>query len=147
MARDLAQLAASRLPNSTINVYARHPHRADWHNPATTHHLNDLTTGLTTTDAVITATRSPSSLITPNHIQPRTTTDLLAIDLSIPANIDPAINALDRVTLFTLDDLAPTSTTHQDAIIQAEQLVEHQLELLNTELTRRTAQHATTPSA
>ena len=67
--------------------------------------LEHLPSALVCVDAVIAATVSPTLLITPDTLVAATPRPRLFVDLSMPRVIDPAIAAIDGVTLRTVDDL------------------------------------------
>jgi len=62
------------------------------------------------TDIAISSTAAPHHLITRAQLEPlmrrRRDRPLLLIDLAVPRDIDPAVNELDNVYLYNVDDLA-----------------------------------------
>lgn len=60
-------------------------------------------------DIIVTATEAPCSLIREEHgrawMKMRRERPLFLIDIAVPRNIDPAINELDGVFLYNIDDL------------------------------------------
>lgn len=74
----------------------------------TTHH--DLPHALDGVDVVITATGAHTPLLTRAEMERIVTQrhgrPLLIIDIAVPRNVDPAVGALDAVTLLDMDDLS-----------------------------------------
>ena len=71
--------------------------------------LTELADALLEADVVISSTKAPQAIITPELVQPiidrRTGRPLLLIDIALPRNIDPATTMLQGVHLYNLDDL------------------------------------------
>jgi glutamyl-tRNA reductase len=71
--------------------------------------LTELADSLLEADVVISSTKAPQSIITPDLVRPimdhRTGRPLLLIDIALPRNIDPATTMLPDVHLYNLDDL------------------------------------------
>jgi glutamyl-tRNA reductase len=61
-------------------------------------------------DIVISSTRAPHLILTPEHIAPamraRLGRPLFLIDIAVPRDIDPRVNALEDVYLYDIDDLS-----------------------------------------
>lgn len=68
---------------------------------------------LSTFDAVITAAQSDHYLIQPHHV--RGLSSILFLDLSIPQVIDPEVNSMEGLLLYSVDDI---SAFHNDIIKQ-----------------------------
>ncbi|MCP5518520.1 MAG: glutamyl-tRNA reductase [Verrucomicrobiales bacterium] len=64
---------------------------------------------LTRIDVVISSTSAPHYVVTPDLLKPRLAArnnqPLLLIDLAVPRDIDPAVNELDGVFVYNVDDL------------------------------------------
>jgi glutamyl-tRNA reductase len=71
--------------------------------------MDDLTSHLATADIVICSTSSPDYVITSEMMRAvrkgRKLTPVFFIDISVPRNIDPTINALRNTFVFNIDDL------------------------------------------
>lgn len=69
----------------------------------------ELSDALVDADVVISSTKAPRALITPERMQPilekRGGRSLLLIDIALPRDIDPAVGTLPTVHLYNLDDL------------------------------------------
>ncbi|GAC1428858.1 MAG: glutamyl-tRNA reductase [Ktedonobacteraceae bacterium] len=76
---------------------------------ATHRSFADLSDALVDADVVISSTKAPRALITPERMQPvlekRGGRSLLLIDIALPRDIDPEVGALPHVHLYNLDDL------------------------------------------
>ncbi len=89
---------------------------------------------MTEADIVICSTGAPYYLITPEAvkglIKERKNSPIFMIDISVPRNIDPAVNDIDDVFLYDIDDLNGLSAqnlnertaeaTHAEALIEDE---------------------------
>lgn len=71
---------------------------------------SDLERSLTEADIVISSTSSPGYVITPDTLKgvrkARKGRSLFLIDIAVPRDIDPAVNKLDNVYLYDVDDLS-----------------------------------------
>jgi len=71
--------------------------------------FEDFESRLPEAEIVICSTGAPHYLIHPAHIkhalQSRNNNPILLVDISLPRNVDPAINQLDNVFVFDIDDL------------------------------------------
>lgn len=71
---------------------------------------DQLATCLVEADVVITSTTSPEFVITRAQVsslrRPRKGRSLFLIDIAVPRNIEPSVNALDGVYLYDIDDLS-----------------------------------------
>lgn len=71
--------------------------------------FTELPTALAEADVVISSTRAPRALITPELLQPvmeqRAGRSLLLIDIALPRDVDPRVASLPGVSLYNLDDL------------------------------------------
>ncbi len=76
---------------------------------ATHRSFSDLSDALVDADVVISSTKAPHALITPERMQPvlekRNERSLLLIDIALPRDVDPEVGALPHVHLYNLDDL------------------------------------------
>jgi glutamyl-tRNA reductase len=67
--------------------------------------IDRLEQELAAADVVVSATHAPHHLVTPELVGDRTGRPLLAIDLAVPRDIDPAIRTLPGVALYDIDAL------------------------------------------
>jgi len=78
--------------------------------------LDDLFEHLHKADIVLSSTGAPNYLITPNKlakaINKRRNKPMFLIDIAVPRDIDPAVNELDAVYLYDMDDLQQVVTTN-----------------------------------
>ncbi|GAC1397340.1 MAG: glutamyl-tRNA reductase [Ktedonobacteraceae bacterium] len=76
---------------------------------ATHRSFAELLDALIDADVVISSTKAPRALITPEHMLPvlekRGGRSLLLIDIALPRDIDPEVGSLPNVHLYNLDDL------------------------------------------
>ncbi len=76
---------------------------------ATHRSFSDLSDALVDADVVISSTKAPHALITPERMQPvlekRNGRSLLLIDIALPRDVDPEVGTLPYVHLYNLDDL------------------------------------------
>ncbi len=66
--------------------------------------VSSLPEVLRRTDVVISATRAPHTVVEPAHLDGQTT-PLIAIDLAVPRDINPAVGELPGVSLFDIDNM------------------------------------------
>ncbi|MGC5326571.1 glutamyl-tRNA reductase [Brevibacillus sp. SYSU BS000544] len=71
--------------------------------------MDQLSTALQTADIVISSTGANGYVVTKEHLKPlmklRKNRPLFMIDIAVPRDLDPAINELDNVFLYDIDDL------------------------------------------
>ena len=76
---------------------------------ATHRSFAELSDALVDADVVISSTKAPRALITPERMQPvlekRNGRSLLLIDIALPRDIDPEVGSFPGVHLYNLDDL------------------------------------------
>lgn len=83
--------------------------------------LSELHRVLNDADAIIAATSAPTPLLRVDHLAHLRRSSCI-IDLGMPANVDDAVRAADRITYVGLDDLAP-ATQPVAAILDAAQKI------------------------
>ncbi|EIT85360.1 glutamyl-tRNA reductase [Fictibacillus macauensis ZFHKF-1] len=75
----------------------------------TPHAMEDITTVLASTDIVITSTGSPDYVVTKNMVESvlkqRKGRPLFMVDIAVPRDLDPALDELESVFLYDIDDL------------------------------------------
>lgn len=80
-------------------------------------HFDEWPTEFTKVDIVISSTAAPHYLITRANLEPlleaRGSRPLLLIDIAVPRDIDPAVNLLDDVYLYNVDDLQAIAEEYQ----------------------------------
>jgi glutamyl-tRNA reductase len=87
-------------------------------------------------DIVLSSTGSPDYLIGPNELsaalKKRRNRPIFLIDIAVPRDIDPAVNELDNIYLFDVDDLQEVITENldqrQQEALRAEGLVDREVE-------------------
>ncbi len=91
------------------------------------------------TDILISATSAPNYIINKEDITPGHR--MLAIDLAFPRDIDPEAASIDGFTLYNLHDVEQkvkeNISIREDEVKKAEQLIEEEIEELNTIMERR----------
>jgi glutamyl-tRNA reductase len=69
-------------------------------------------------DIVICSTAAPRAVITPEHIrhimEERKGRSLFLIDIAMPRDVDPAVNDIENVYLYNIDDLEQIVQTNQE---------------------------------
>ncbi|MDO4281454.1 MAG: glutamyl-tRNA reductase [Peptococcaceae bacterium] len=123
---------------SSIMVANRTFERAEWlANEIGGQAVNFKTLGehLPDTDLIITSTASPVPIIdkaTLIEAQPDRERPLLMIDIAVPRDINPDVNALDYVTLYDIDDLARKTdenlAARQREVVKAKKIVDDEIE-------------------
>ena len=72
--------------------------------------FGDFESQLARFDIIICSTAAPSALLTPSNLAPalkhRPERPCFLIDLAMPRDVDPAVDGLDNIYLYNLDDLA-----------------------------------------
>jgi glutamyl-tRNA reductase len=99
-------------------------------------------------DVVISSTSAPHYVVDPAvlklHLSARHGQPLLLIDLAVPRDIDPAVNELDGVFLFNVDDL---QTIADEARRQREAEIDRCLALIRQRAQEPLARHPGHPAA
>ena len=98
--------------------------------------FDDFERRLAEVEVVICSTGSPNFLILPAHVKralaSRHNRPMMLVDISVPRNIDPAINHLDNVFLFDVDDLesiaAANLAERQREAVRAEAIIAEETE-------------------
>jgi len=98
--------------------------------------FEDFERRLADVEVVICSTGSPNYLISPAQIKralaSRHNRPMMLVDISVPRNIDPAINDLDNVFLFDVDDLesiaAANLAERQREAVRAEAIIAEETE-------------------
>lgn len=98
--------------------------------------FEDFERRLAEVEVVICSTGSPNFLILPAHVKhalaSRHNRPMMLVDISVPRNIDPAINHLDNVFLFDVDDLesiaAANLAERQREAVRAEAIIAEETE-------------------
>lgn len=67
--------------------------------------LHDVAAAARRASLIISATRSPGTMLTASMLAGRAATPLLVVDLAVPRDVDPAAGALPGVRLLDIDDL------------------------------------------
>lgn len=89
--------------------------------------LDDVAKEMSRVDIVITCTGSDRNIIFKQDVAPAVAdrpTDLHILDLGLPRDVDPAVGELDRVHLFTLEDLERLQSEHRRSIATASEKAE-----------------------
>ena len=111
-ARNLCDNGAQRL----VIVNRTHDHAIDLAQRygAVHRNFNELSSALIEADVVISSTRSPRAIITPELMlqvqEKRNGRELLLIDIALPRDIDPDVALLPGMHLYNLDDLQASVT-------------------------------------
>lgn len=96
--------------------------------------FKDWTTCLNSVDIVLSSTTAPTYIVTSEHIgsamSRRRSNPLFLIDLAVPRDIDPAIEAIDDVYLYDIDALQSTASRarkrREKQIAICEQVIEEE---------------------
>ena len=98
--------------------------------------LKDIPQHLAEADIVITATASPTSILSKatveQAIKTRKRRPVFMVDITVPRDIDPKVGELQDVYLYTIDDLQAVIhdniRTRKSAVKQAEEIIDNQVE-------------------
>jgi glutamyl-tRNA reductase len=77
--------------------------------------MDRLEQELAAADVVVSATNAPHHLVTPELVGDRTGRPLLAVDLAVPRDIEPAVRALPGVALYDIDALESVAARNRSA--------------------------------
>jgi glutamyl-tRNA reductase len=106
-------LAAVRVANRTRAHAAELAERFD----ASAHGLDEIPALLSRSDIVLSCIGGGAPLLTVPMVQAalrERTSPLFVIDIGVPRNVDPAVNALDGVYLYDLDDLGEAAAANAE---------------------------------
>jgi glutamyl-tRNA reductase len=100
-------------------------------------HWDDATAQLERVDVVVTGTAAPEPVLRVEHVQKamraRRNRPLFLIDLAVPRDVEPDVNALDNVYLYDIDDLQGVIDTNLEErkreAAKASALVEREVDL------------------
>jgi glutamyl-tRNA reductase len=140
-AGEMIQLALETLRDrglAGIRIANRTPARAEnlaSHFDASAHGLSELPLLLPRSDIVLTCIAGSDPIMTVESISPvlraRRGRPIFVIDIGVPRNVDPAVNDLDNVYLYDLDDMTAVAdanaeerrgeVVHAEAIVLEEQ--------------------------
>ena len=104
--------------------------------------LNEIDSHLHEADIVIGSTGSPTAVLqfeqAAKALKKRKNRPMFMIDIAVPRDIDPKINELDNVYLYTVDDLQEiiegNKASRQTAALEAEEIIEVQANNFITQL-------------
>lgn len=104
--------------------------------------LNEIDNHLHEADIVIGSTGSPTTILQKeqvvNALKQRKNRPMFMVDIAVPRDIDPAINDLENVYLYTVDDLQEiiesNKASRQTAALEAEEIIELQANNFITQL-------------
>ncbi len=93
--------------------------------------LDDFSTELACADIVISCTSSPRAIIGTDQVRHavrmRRNKPIFFIDVAVPRDVDPAVNAIDNVFLYNIDDLKDIAEANlrrrKDEVARAEKIV------------------------
>jgi glutamyl-tRNA reductase len=110
--------------------------------------FEDMTKALAEADVLISATAAPDTIISATDIAAamagRPERPLLAVDIAVPRDIDPATRGLPNVHLFDIDDLQAAAEANLEArkreVIAVEAIVEDEVARFQTWLEAQRAQ-------
>ena len=99
-------------------------------------HYDECWSRLADVDVMLCSTAAPHAVVTPEHIAPtlagRGDRPLCILDIALPRDVDPAVEALENVYLYDLDDLrqlvAATVDHRRGEVPTAERLIEEEVE-------------------
>jgi len=144
-AGEMAELAAKHMMNNGIKEIAV-ANRTFERGCELAHEFNgkairfeEFPERLAHTDILICSTGAPAYVLLKEHMQKamkaRKQKPVFLIDISVPRNIDPAINDMDNVYLYNVDDLNDVVDTNkqerQKEAEKAEEIVEEEIEIFN----------------
>ena len=89
-----------------------------------------------TADIVISSTGAPHHIFRPEHghsfLQKRRNRPMFFIDIAVPRDVDPAMNKLDGIFVYDIDDLQQVAASHMEErsrqAVDAETLIESEVE-------------------
>jgi glutamyl-tRNA reductase len=89
-----------------------------------------------TADIVISSTGAPHHIFRPEHghsfLQKRRNRPMFFIDIAVPRDVDPAMNKLDGIFVYDIDDLQQVAASHMEErsrqAVDAESLIEAEVE-------------------
>jgi glutamyl-tRNA reductase len=101
--------------------------------------LEEFRREMVETDIVLCSAGAPHYLIEPEEvsqvIQARKNRPIFLIDISVPRNIDPAVNQIDNVFLYDIDDLQLSVETNirtrEQEALKAEEIIAKEIETVN----------------
>jgi len=117
--------------------------------------FDDWTNEFTKIDIAISSTAAPHHILDPAKLEPlmklRRNRPLLLIDIAVPRDIDPAVNHLNNVYLYNVDDLQSIADDHmeqrREEIVRCEAIIEEKVRgLLNHTTVRNSFQFSETSS-
>jgi glutamyl-tRNA reductase len=87
-------------------------------------------------DIILSSTGAPHYIFSPEHgasfLQHRRNRPMFFIDIAVPRDVDPAMNKLDGIFVYDIDDLQQVAASHRTArereAIDAESLIEQEVE-------------------
>jgi glutamyl-tRNA reductase len=93
-------------------------------------------------DIVISSTGAPHHIFTPKHgqdfLRKRRNRPMFFIDIAVPRDVDPAMNDLDGIFVYDVDDLQQVAAAHMEErsreASDAETLIEHEVERFQLKL-------------
>jgi glutamyl-tRNA reductase len=136
-AGEMIQLALETLRGedlASIRVVNRTPARAESlasHFNASAHGLSELPELLPRSDIVLTCIAGDDPIMTVESVSPvlraRRGRPIFVIDIGVPRNVDPAVNDLDNVYLYDLDDMKGVADANarerRHEVVRAEEIV------------------------
>ncbi|GKT11900.1 MAG: glutamyl-tRNA reductase [Thiomicrorhabdus sp.] len=104
--------------------------------------LNEIDNHLHEADIIIGSTGSPTAILHKKQVvkalKQRKNRPMFMVDIAVPRDIDPAINGLENVYLYTVDDLQEiikaNQASRQTAALEAEEIIELQANNFITQL-------------
>ncbi len=102
--------------------------------------LDQLRNHLHRADIVISSTAAREPLLTvadfQHALRARNQEPIFAIDIAVPRDIDPGVDRMDNVYLYTIDDLQQAAEENlnqrREAAIEAERIIEREVDAFNT---------------
>jgi len=94
-------------------------------------HFDDWSAEFETIDIVISSTSAPHHILDRGKLEPlmkaRRNRPLLLVDIAVPRDIDPAVNFLENVYLYNIDDLQAIADDYlkqrKEEIVRCEQMI------------------------